>query len=171
MKITETKIPEIKIIQPEVYEDERGSFFESFNQKAFNDYVKKDVKFVQDNQSFSKYAVLRGLHYQSEPYSQGKLVSVAFGEVYDVAVDIRKNSSTYGLWIAEKLSDKNKKQLWIPEGFAHGFLTLSDKAIFCYKTTSYYNKSSEKTINYKNFNIDWPTLNRPYILSDKDNIL
>ena len=124
MKVTSLKISDVKLIEPDVFEDERGFFFESFNQKKFNDAIGKDVIFVQDNHSKSSKGVLRGLHYQKEPFAQGKLVRVIRGEVFDVAVDIRKDSFTYGKWVAEILSEENKRQLWIPEGFAHGFLTL-----------------------------------------------
>ena len=137
MKVTSLKIPDIKLIEPEVFEDKRGSFFESFNQQKFNDAVGQKITFVQDNQSKSKRGVLRGLHYQDEPLAQGKLVRVISGEVFDVALDIRKNSATYGQWVAERLSAENKKQLWIPQGFAHGFLTITDNAEFLYKTTQF----------------------------------
>jgi len=137
MKIQDSKLPEVKIIEPDVYEDDRGYFFESFNQKKFNKLLQANLSFVQDNQSYSKYGVLRGLHYQTEPFSQGKLVRVIYGEIFDVAVDIRKDSETYGRWVGEILSSNNFKQLWIPEGFAHGFLTLSNTAIVSYKTTNY----------------------------------
>ena len=138
MKAISLKIPDVKLIEPDVFEDERGFFFESFNQQKFNEAIGLDVTFVQDNHSKSKKGVLRGLHYQDEPFAQGKLVRVICGEVFDVAVDIRKDSTTYGQWVSEILSGDNKKQLWIPEGFAHGFLTLSDMAEFLYKTTNFY---------------------------------
>ena len=168
MKIQDSKLPEVKIIEPDVYEDDRGYFFESFNQKKFNKLLQANLSFVQDNQSYSKYGVLRGLHYQTEPFSQGKLVRVIYGEVFDVAVDIRKDSETYGRWVGEILSSNNFKQLWIPEGFAHGFLTLSNTAIVSYKTTNYYSKDHEINIRFDSFNIDWPKLNIKYILSTKD---
>jgi dTDP-4-dehydrorhamnose 3,5-epimerase len=158
MKITDTHIPEVKIIEPTVFEDKRGFFFESFNQKVFENAVGAGMSFVQDNHSLSHKGVIRGLHYQLPPHAQGKLVRVTQGEVFDVAVDIRKSSSTYGQWVAEILSSTNKKQLWIPEGFAHGFMTLSDKAEFLYKTTSYYMQESERSIHWNDDSIDirWP---------------
>ena len=170
MKVTLLKIPDVKLIEPEVYQDERGFFYESFNQQKFNEAVGLDVTFVQDNHSKSRRGVLRGLHYQEAPFEQGKLVRVIAGEVFDVAVDVRKDSSTYGQWVAELLSGENKKQLWIPEGFAHGFLTLSNEAEFLYKTTDFYNKESEKSIHWKNneFNIDWPEVEERVLTSKKD---
>ena len=168
MKVTPLKIPDVKLIEPEVFEDERGFFFESFNQKKFNEAIGQDVTFVQDNHSKSSQGVLRGLHYQKTPYEQGKLVRVIAGEVFDVAVDIRKESPSYGEWVSETLSAANKKQLWIPEGFAHGFLTISAEADFLYKTTSFYSKMHEVTVNYLNnpFDIHWPL--KEIILSKKD---
>jgi len=170
MKVTLLKIPDVKLIEPEVYQDERGFFYESFNQQKFNEAVGLDVTFVQDNHTKSRRGVLRGLHYQEAPFEQGKLVRVIAGEVFDVAVDVRKDSSTYGQWVAEVLSGENKKQLWIPEGFAHGFLTLSNEAEFLYKTTDFYNKESEKSIHWKNneFNIDWPEVEERVLTSKKD---
>jgi dTDP-4-dehydrorhamnose 3,5-epimerase len=168
MKIQDSKLPEVKIIEPVIFKDDRGYFFESFNQNNFNHLLKANLSFVQDNQSYSKYGVLRGLHYQTEPFSQGKLVRVIYGEIFDVAVDIRKDSETYGRWVGEILSSNNFKQLWIPEGFAHGFLTLSNTAIVSYKTTNYYSKDHEINIRFDSFNIDWPKLNIKYILSTKD---
>ena len=144
MKVIPLKIPDVKLIEPDVFEDERGFFYESFNQQKFNEAIGQDILFVQDNHSKSSKGVLRGLHYQEEPFAQGKLVRVIAGEVFDVAVDVRKDSSTYGQWVAEVLSWENKKQLWIPEGFENGFLTLSNEAQFLYKTTDFYNKESEK---------------------------
>ncbi len=170
MKVTLLKIPDVKLIEPEVFEDERGFFYESYNQQKFNEAVGLDVTFVQDNHSKSIKGVLRGLHYQEAPFEQGKLVRVIAGEVFDVAVDVRKDSPTYGQWVAEVLSGENKKQLWIPEGFAHGFLTLSNEAEFLYKTTDFYNKESEKSIHWKNneFNIDWPEVEERVLTSKKD---
>ena len=170
MKVTSLKIPDVKLIEPDIFEDERGFFYESFNQQKFNEAVGLDVTFVQDNHSKSRRGVLRGLHYQEAPFEQGKLVRVIAGEVFDVAVDVRKDSSTYGQWVAELLSGENKKQLWIPEGFAHGFLTLSNEAEFLYKTTDFYNKESEKSIHWKNneFNIDWPEVEERVLTSKKD---
>ena len=168
MKVTPTAIPEVLVIEPRVFGDERGFFFESFNQKAFQEATGLDVAFVQDNHSKSAKNVLRGLHYQVvQP--QGKLVRVVQGEVFDVAVDIRKGSKTYGQWVGEILSAENKKQFWVPPGFAHGFLTLSDTAEFLYKTTDYYAPEHERAIlwNDETLSIDWP-LSVPPALSAKD---
>ena len=168
MKATPTKIPDVFVIEPRVFGDERGFFFESFNEKAFGEATGTNVTFVQDNHSKSVKGVLRGLHYQLPPKAQGKLVRVVQGEVFDVAVDIRKDSPTYGQWVAETLTADNKKQLWIPPGFAHGFITLSETAEVLYKTTDYWDVSSEKCIvwNDPTLNIKWP-LNAP-ILAEKD---
>ena len=170
MKITALKIPDVKLIEPDIFWDKRGFFYESFNQKQFNDALGYEVNFVQDNHSLSKRGVLRGLHYQNPPFVQGKLVRVIAGEVFDVAVDIRKGSETYGQWVGEVLSVRNKNQLWIPEGFAHGFLTLSEEAEFLYKTTNYYSIEHESTIHwqYNNFDIAWPDINIEIISSNKD---
>jgi dTDP-4-dehydrorhamnose 3,5-epimerase len=158
MKVTDTKITDVKIVEPTVFEDERGFFFESFNHKKFEEAIGREVIFVQDNHSKSTKGVLRGLHYQLPPHAQAKLVRVVQGEVFDVAVDIRKSSQTFGQWVGETLSAENKKQIWIPEGFAHGFLTLSETAEFLYKTTDYYSKEHERSIiwNDASFNIPWP---------------
>lgn len=158
MKVIETKIPGLLIIEPKVFGDERGFFFESYNEKVFNEATGVSPRFVQDNHSKSVKGVLRGLHYQLPPKAQGKLVRVVQGEVFDVAVDIRKGSPTYGKWVGEVLSAENKKQLWIPPGFAHGFLTLSDTAEFLYKTTDYWSPEHERAIlwNDATLNIDWP---------------
>jgi dTDP-4-dehydrorhamnose 3,5-epimerase len=171
MKITDTKIPDVKIIEPKVFGDERGFFFESFNQKTFQEATRLNRDFVQDNHSKSIKGVLRGLHYQLAPMAQGKLVRVTQGEVFDVAVDIRRNSPTFGQWVGEVLSAENCKQLWIPEGFAHGFITLSETAEFLYKTTNYYSPEHERCIVWDDpdINIDWPILdNMPVIISEKD---
>lgn len=170
MKLTSLGIPEVIVVEPEVFEDERGFFFEAFNQKKFNNALGREVFFVQDNQSRSKKGVLRGLHYQEQPYAQAKLVRVLSGLIYDVAIDIRSESKTYGHWVAEELSSNNKKQLWIPEGFAHGYLVLSDYAEVIYKTNNFYNKAFEKTIHWKDnlFKIDWPVINTEIITSQKD---
>ena len=170
MKVTSLKIPEVKLLEPNVIEDERGCFFESFNQKKFNELVKPGINFVQDNHSISRKGVLRGLHYQKPPFAQGKLVRVILGEVFDVAVDLRKSSSTFGKWVGEIISSNSKKQLWIPEGFAHGFLVLSDVAEVVYKTTEPYSKDHEKVISYndKRFNVVWPEQAMELILSQKD---
>ena len=172
MKVTSLKIPDVKLIEPDVFEDERGFFYESFSQKKFNEAIGQDITFVQDNHSKSKKGVLRGLHYQEEPFAQGKLVRVVAGEVFDVAVDVRKVSPTYGEWISEILSGENKKQLWIPEGFAHGFLALSDDTELLYKASNFYNQKGEKTIRFDSnlFNIEWPSINCKIILSPKDDL-
>lgn len=169
MKVTDTQIPDVKIIEPTVFEDERGFFFESFNHKQFEEAIGCKVTFVQDNHSKSVKDVLRGLHYQMPPHAQGKLVRVVQGEVFDVAVDIRKSSPTYGYWVGEILSAVNKKQLWIPEGFAHGFLTLSETSELLYKTTDYYAREQERVIRWDDeaLCIRWP-FSRHRILSPKD---
>ena len=171
MKVTPLKIPDVKLIEPNLFEDQRGSFFESFNQKKFNDFVEADITFVQDNQSKSSEGVLRGLHCQKPPNAQGKLVRVLVGEVFDVAVDLRNKSKTFGQWLGVTISEENKKQLWIPEGFAHGFLVISKEAIVSYKVTNYYNKDSEFVINYNDqeLGIDWPNTKTKQ-LSQKDNL-
>lgn len=158
MRIFPTRIPEVLLIEPRVFGDDRGFFFESFNQNAFNKATGLDVTFVQDNHSKSVKSVLRGLHYQLPPHEQGKLVRVVQGEVFDVAVDIRKGSSSFGQWVGETLSADNKKQLWIPPGFAHGFLTLSDTTEFIYKVTDYYAPQCENCIawNDPDIAIHWP---------------
>jgi dTDP-4-dehydrorhamnose 3,5-epimerase len=158
MKIEKTPIEGPLVLEPRVFEDERGWFMESFNQKAFDEAVGQHVEFLQDNHSFSKKGVLRGLHYQLPPYAQGKLVRVMQGAVWDVAVDIRKSSATFGEWFGMELGAADRKQLWIPPGFAHGFLALSDTVEFLYKTTAYYEKSSERCINWAdpNLAITWP---------------
>jgi dTDP-4-dehydrorhamnose 3,5-epimerase len=170
MKVTPLKISDVKLIEPDVFEDERGFFYESFNQKKFNEAIGVNITFVQDNHSKSAKGVLRGLHYQKAPHEQGKLVRVITGKVFDVAVDIRMNSPTYGQWVAEVLSGENKKQMWIPEGFAHGFLTLSDTAEFLYKTTNFYDKEFEHSIHWREneFNIEWPEVEVAFITSRKD---
>ena len=169
MKVTPAQIPDVFIIEPRVFDDERGFFFESFNQAAFNQAIGQKVIFVQDNHSKSDQNVLRGLHYQLPPKAQGKLVRVVQGEVFDVAVDIRKESKTYGQWVGEVLSADNKKQLWIPSGFAHGFLTLTYNAEFMYKTTDYYSPTHERVLRWNDpeIGISWP-LNGDPILAAKD---
>lgn len=171
MKVTDTAIPDVKIIEPMVFEDERGFFFESYNNKKFEEGIGRKLTFVQDNHSQSSKGVLRGLHYQLPPHAQGKLVRVVKGEVFDVAVDIRKSSPTYGLWVAETLSAENKKQLWIPEGFAHGFLTLSETAEFLYKTTAFYAPAFERCIIWEDpdIDIDWSKELSPQVsIKDQD---
>lgn len=173
MNVIQTEIPDVLIFEPKVFGDERGFFFESFNQKNFEEAVGRKIDFVQDNHSKSSKGVLRGLHYQMEPYAQGKLVRCVAGEVFDVAVDIRLSSPTFGQWVGVNLSAENKRQLWIPEGFAHGFLVISDIAEFLYKTTNYYSPKYEGNIlwNDKALNITWPVeKNQEVILSPKDNV-
>jgi dTDP-4-dehydrorhamnose 3,5-epimerase len=158
MKVTPLSIPDVLLIEPEIFGDERGFFFESFNQNKFEEAMGKKINFVQDNHSKSVKGVLRGLHYQLPPKAQGKLVRVIEGEVFDVAVDLRQSSPTFGKWVGEILSADNKKQMWIPEGFAHGFLTLSDTAEFLYKTTDFYSPEHEQSIvwNDETIAIKWP---------------
>lgn len=169
MNVIKTDIPDVLIFEPKVFGDNRGFFFESFSQKVFEEAVGRKVEFVQDNHSKSCKGVLRGLHYQLEPYAQGKLVRCVAGEVFDVAVDIRKESSTFGNWVGVGLSADNKRQLWIPEGFAHGFIVLSDVAEFVYKTTNFYHPESDRGIIWNDpiLEIEWPVDIEP-ILSDKD---
>jgi len=156
MKATPTRLPGVLILEPKVFGDERGFFYESFNARAFQEATGLDVPFVQDNHSRSQQGVLRGLHYQLEN-TQGKLVRVIAGEVLDVAVDIRRSSPHFGQWEAVRLSAENNRQLWIPEGFAHGFVVLSDSAEFLYKTTDYYTPSAERCIRWDDptLAIDW----------------
>ncbi|KAA0544795.1 MULTISPECIES: dTDP-4-dehydrorhamnose 3,5-epimerase [Citrobacter] len=169
MNVIKTAIPDVLIFEPKVFGDNRGFFFESFNQRIFEDVTGLKVGFVQDNHSKSSRGVLRGLHYQLPPHAQGKLVRCVAGEVYDIAVDIRKSSITFGQWVGFNLSADNKRQLWIPEGFAHGFLVLSETAEFVYKTTNYYEPQSERAIRYDDqlLNIQWP-YNVHLKLSPKD---
>lgn len=173
MKVIDTKIPDVKIIEPTVFGDERGFFMETWNQKKFEELVTgKPTSFVQDNHSKSKKGILRGLHYQTEN-TQGKLVRVVSGEVFDVAVDIRKDSPTFGQWVGEYLSEENKRQLWVPEGFAHGFIVTSEEAEFVYKCTDYYNPKAEHSIiwNDPKLNILWPIeIEGEAILSEKDSM-
>jgi dTDP-4-dehydrorhamnose 3,5-epimerase len=158
MKITKLTIPEVLLIEPVIFQDNRGFFFESFNLTKFQEATSLDVIFVQDNHSKSTQGILRGLHYQLPPHAQGKLVRVIQGEVLDVAVDLRRSSPTFGKSVAEILSSENKKQMWIPEGFAHGFLTLSETSEFLYKTTDYYYPQYERCLlwNDNSLNITWP---------------
>jgi len=171
MKITPTRIPDVMVIEPKVFGDDRGFFFESFNQIVFNKATGMGVTFVQDNHSRSVKNVLRGLHYQLAPKAQGKLVRVVQGAVFDVAVDIRNGSPTFGQWVGMELSAANKKQMWIPPGFAHGFLTLTETAEFLYKTTDYYSLEHERAIRWNDpgIGIDWPLLGSP-LLSSKDEV-
>lgn len=169
MKVTPSNIPDVLLIEPEIFGDDRGFFFESFNQNQFEKATGRKINFVQDNHSKSIKGVLRGLHYQISPKAQGKLVRVIQGEVFDVAVDLRQSSPTFGQWVGELLSADNKKQIWIPEGFAHGFLTLSDTAEFLYKMTDFYSPEHEQSILWddQTIGINWPM--RDVSLSSKDN--
>ena len=166
MKIIKTKIDGVFLIKPQIFQDKRGYFFESFNQKKLNEKIK--VNFVQDNQSLSSKNILRGLHFQKPPFAQSKLVSVINGSVLDVVVDIRRGSKTYGEYIIEELNDKNHHLLFIPEGMAHGFLSLEDHTIFSYKCSEFYHKDSEDSIiwNDPDIGIKWPNISP--ILSEKD---
>lgn len=168
MKAIRLAIPEVVLFEPQVFCDERGAFFESFSRPAFEKATGLKRDFVQDNHSESHQGVLRGLHYQLPPFAQGKLVRVARGAAFDVAVDIRGNSSTFGHWVGETLSAENRRQLWVPEGFAHGFLALSDTE-FLYKTTSLYDKRSERSIRWNDARlaIAWP-LAGPPLVNEKD---
>lgn len=165
-----TDINDVIIIEPMVLKDDRGVFFESFQQQKFNDLIGDAITFVQENESISKKGVLRGLHFQKPPFAQGKLVRVISGSVLDIAVDIRKNSSTYGKHVAIELSAANKRQLWIPAGFAHGFVALEDDTVFQYKCTNYYNKNAEDALlwNDETLGINW-NIQQP-ILSPKDEL-
>lgn len=169
MKVTPTAIPDVLVIEPRVFGDARGFFYESFNQRAFDEAIGRRVEFVQDNHSRSIRGVLRGLHYQIEQ-PQGKLLRVTSGAVFDVAVDIRRSSATFGQWVGMELSADNNKQLWVPEGFAHGFLVLTDSADFLYKTTDYYAPEHERCIawNDADLNIDWSALGIAPLLSKRD---
>lgn len=169
MNVIKTELPDILLFEPRVYSDERGFFFESFNHKLFEDAVGYPVTFVQDNHSKSSKGVLRGLHYQLPPHAQGKLVRCIIGEIFDVAVDIRKSSPTFGRWVGAHLSDTNKRQLWIPEGFAHGFITRTETAEVLYKATNYYQPDFENSIcwNDQQLSIKWDNDMFP-VLSRKD---
>lgn len=171
MQATPLAIPEVVLFTPKVFGDERGFFYESFNARAFKEATGLEPEFVQDNHSRSVKGVLRGLHYQLDPHAQGKLVRVVQGEVFDVAVDIRRSSPTFGQWVGAMLSAQNNNQLWIPPGFAHGFITLSDTAEFLYKTTDFYSTQSERCIawNDPEIGIEWPLDCTPQ-LSGKDQL-
>jgi dTDP-4-dehydrorhamnose 3,5-epimerase len=168
LKVTKTEIPGVLILEPPVFEDERGFFFESFN-KQVAEVTGFSQAFVQDNQSHSKKNVLRGLHYQLPPHAQGKVVRVVTGEIFDVAVDLRRNSPTFGRSVAAQLSAENRKMMWIPPGFAHGFLVLSESADCVYKASAYYSPQQERTIvwNDTDLKIKWPLQERP-VVSGKD---
>ena len=170
MKFTALAIPEVFLIEPKVFGDARGFFLESFRQDRFNEATGTDFQFIQDNHSRSSKGVLRGLHYQLPPHAQGKLVRVVSGAVFDVAVDIRRNSPTFGQWVGAELSAENHHQLWVPPGFAHGFMVLSETADFVYKTTAYYAPQSDRGMlwNDADIGIQWPEIDVPLSLSDKD---
>lgn len=174
MKFIKTAIPDVVLIEPKVFADERGWFMESFNEQRFHQELAKlglpvPRPFVQDNHSCSQKGVLRGLHYQLPPHAQGKLVRVTQGAAFDVAVDMRKGSPTFGQWVSAELNSQNKHMLWIPEGFAHGFVALEDNTHFIYKTTDFYSKKNERSIRWNDLsiNISWPSLENVY-LSEKD---
>jgi dTDP-4-dehydrorhamnose 3,5-epimerase len=173
MKVTQTKLEGCFILEPKVFYDQRGYFIESYNQQTFDKAVGQKVSFVQDNESLSSKGVLRGLHYQKGAFAQAKLVRVIKGSVLDVAVDLRKGSVTYGQYCTVELSEANKKQLFVPRGFAHGFIVLSDMALFSYKCDNFYNKESEGGIIYNDssLNIDWKLNKEAFIISEKDLIL
>lgn len=170
MQATRLAIPDVMLIEPKVFGDTRGFFFESFNQRAFNDATGTNHQFVQDNHSRSTQGVLRGLHFQVSPKAQGKLVRVVRGAVFDVAVDIRRSSATFGQWVGVLLTEDNQKQLWVPPGLAHGFLVVSESADFLYKTTDYYSPEHERCIRWDDpqLAIAWPALDEPIQLSTKD---
>lgn len=170
MKVTATALPEVLLLEPKVFGDERGFFMESFNQRAFDEAVGQPVAFVQDNHSRSARGVLRGLHYQLHPHAQGKLVRVSAGRVFDVAVDLRRSSPRFGQWTGHELSADNHRQLWIPPGFGHGFLVLSDSADFLYKTSGYYAQHAEGAVRWDDptLAIGWPDAGVPPQLSAKD---
>ncbi|KOC21841.1 dTDP-4-dehydrorhamnose 3,5-epimerase [Comamonas testosteroni] len=170
MKVVPTAIPEIKLLKPTIHRDGRGLFVESFRQDLFNQATGTNYEFIQDNHSRSSKGVLRGLHYQLSPHAQGKLVRVISGAVFDVAVDIRRSSPTFGQWVGAELSAENHHQLWIPPGFAHGFVVLSDTADLVYKTTAYYAPESDRGLlwNDPHIAIAWPQLDIAFSLSEKD---
>ncbi len=172
MQIIETPLSGLYVIKPKVFEDHRGYFFESYNLRNFNEHG-LHYDFVQDNESLSNYGIIRGLHYQLAPYAQTKLTRVIQGRIYDVAVDLRENSPTFGQWYGQELSDENKHQMLIPRGFAHGFSVLSDRAIVFYKCDNYYHPESERGINYKDpaLGIDWQIDPGKAIVSAKDKVL
>jgi dTDP-4-dehydrorhamnose 3,5-epimerase len=172
MNFSKTNIPDVILYQPKVFNDERGYFFESFNQEVFEKHLGKSIHFCQDNEAKSTKGVLRGLHYQLPPFAQSKLVRVISGKVLDIAVDIRKDSATFGQYVAIELSEENKHQLFIPAGFAHGYVVLSDEAVFSYKVDNYYHKASERGIifNDQTLQIDWKLAQNELIISEKDKI-
>ncbi len=173
MKLIKTKIKDLLILEPKVFTDGRGYFFESYNKKTLEPLIEKEYNFIQDNESKSSYGVIRGLHYQLAPYSQAKLVRVLEGRVYDVAVDLRRDSPTFGEWTGVELSGENKKQFLIPKGFAHGFSVLSETAVFTYKCDEYYHPEAEAGIIYNDpsIGIDWKIPEKDVKLSEKDKLL
>ena len=173
MIATETKLKGCFVIEPTVFKDPRGYFFESFNQNKFSELIGQEIKFVQDNESFSSKGVLRGLHFQTGDYAQSKLVRVIQGRVLDVVVDMRKESSTFSMHFSIELSEDNKRQLFVPRGFAHGFIVLSETAIFSYKCDNFYDKTSEQGLRYDDptLGIDWKLPSNEFIVSEKDLVL
>jgi len=172
MKFSKTNIPDVILCEPTLFNDERGYFFEAFNQEAFEKHLGKPIRFCQDNEAKSTKGVLRGLHYQLPPYAQSKLVRVISGKVLDIAVDIRRGSATFGQFVAIELSGENKRQLFIPAGFAHGYVVLSDEAVFSYKVDNYYHKASERGIIFNDveLQIDWKLPLNELLISEKDKI-
>jgi dTDP-4-dehydrorhamnose 3,5-epimerase len=170
VKVSTTALEGVLLIEPKVFGDARGFFLESWNEQRFNEAVGAPVRFVQDNHSRSTKGVLRGLHFQRPPHAQGKLVRCVVGSVFDVAVDVRAGSPTFGQWVGEVLSAENQRQLWIPPGFAHGFLVLSDTADFLYKTTDLYAPQAEGAVRFDDaaIGIEWPDVGLTYRLADKD---
>ena len=168
MKVTDTKFPDVKLIEPTVFRDERGFLFESFNHKRFEEVIGRKVTFVQDNHSKSRKGVLRGLHYQLSPHAQGKLVRVIQGEIFDVVVDIRKSSPNFGQWLGYTLSAQNKQQIWIPEGFAHGFLTMSESSEVIYKMTDYYFPENQRTLKWNSKKLDIKLASEVILISEND---
>ncbi len=172
MNFIKTEIPDVIICEPQVHADKRGYFFESFKKEVFEKFIGRTINFCQDNEAKSTKGVLRGLHYQMPPFAQSKLVRVIKGSVLDVAVDLRKDSKTFGEHVAIELNELNKKQLFVPQGFAHGYVVLSEEAIFAYKVDNYYNKDAERGVLYsdKTLQIDWKLLNSELLISEKDKI-
>ena len=172
MKFTPQKIPDLVLIEPTIRNDSRGYFLETFRQESLEEAIGNKINFVQDNESMSTKGVLRGLHYQLPPFTQSKLIRVVYGEILDVAVDVRKNSDTFGKHVAVHLNENNKNQLYIPNGFAHGFIVLSDIAIVCYKTDNYYERNSERGILFSDnqLNIDWRLPINEILVSEKDKV-
>lgn len=170
MKLVPTRLEGLYEVAPKIYGDPRGFFFESWNHKAFEDAIGRPMQFVQDNHSRSRRGVLRGLHFQRAPHEQGKLIRCVRGSVFDVAVDLRAGSPTFGQWEGREISEHNQRQFWIPPGFAHGFVVLSDWADFLYKTTDYYAPQSEGSVRWDDpdLGIAWPNIGEPFILTDKD---